>query len=67
VGSQPLGAVVIGPSASPEAYVANNGDGTVSVVDLSSLRVIDTVFIGGRPRGTAAIGSQGSQRVLVTN
>jgi YVTN family beta-propeller protein len=62
-----LGAVVIGPVSSPEAYVANNGEGTVSNVDINALRVIDTIFIGGKPRGTAAIGSQGSQRVLVTN
>jgi PQQ-dependent catabolism-associated beta-propeller protein len=40
--------------AGDRAYVSNERAGTVSVIDVQSDRVIETVSIGGRPRGIAA-------------
>ena len=35
-------------------YVANSGDGTVSVVDVHAALVVDTIAVGGVPRNAAA-------------
>lgn len=39
------------PSHPPRAYVSNESDGTVSVVDLHRREVIATIPVGKRPRG----------------
>src|SRR5215203_2567011 len=37
--------------AAPLVFVTNERDGTISVIDASSDKVIDTIFCGSRPRG----------------
>ncbi|MEO8159314.1 MAG: hypothetical protein ABI648_16065, partial [Betaproteobacteria bacterium] len=37
----------------PNAYVPNEGSGTVSVIDTSTDQVIKTIPAGKKPRGTA--------------
>ena len=39
------------PGAAPLLFVSNEGDGTVSVVDLDDRAVIATIEAGTRPRG----------------
>jgi YVTN family beta-propeller protein len=39
------------PARSRRAYVSNETDGTVSVIDLAAQRVIATIHVGKRPRG----------------
>ncbi len=61
VGTQPLAAAM-----SPDnnyLYVTNNGSATLSVIDLGSGGVIQTVTLAGRPEGVA-VGADG--RVLIT-
>lgn len=63
VGDNPIG-VTIGPG--PRAvYVANKGDGTVSVVDPDIGEEIDVITVGDGPTGIEADGSSG--RIFVTN
>lgn len=45
--------VAIGPDQK-QAYVANYGDGTVSVVDLDALKVTATLLMGHQPYGVVA-------------
>ena len=52
-------------SAAPFAYVTNQGDDTVSVVDLANEQVAATVPVGGEPAGIAV--SQDGKRIYVTN
>jgi PQQ-dependent catabolism-associated beta-propeller protein len=47
----------------PLAYVSNERDGTVSVIDTGSERVIASIDVGGRPRGIRA--GRGGERVYV--
>src|SRR5215204_6118320 len=35
----------------PRAYVTNERDGTVTVIDISTDRVVNTINVGARPRG----------------
>src|SRR6266403_2395919 len=35
----------------PLAYITNERDGTISVVDLKSNRAVSTIKVGARPRG----------------
>lgn len=39
--------------AQARAYVTNNGDNTVSIIDISSNSVVDTVRVGSGPEGVA--------------
>lgn len=52
VGRQPM-AVAADP-AGRFAYIANYGDDTISVMDLSSLEVVDTIPLGPKPTFTAS-------------
>ena len=56
VGRYPYG-VVTDPRR-PRAYVTNERDGTVSVIELPSGRTVDTIPVGG-PRGSAYAHAQG--------
>jgi YVTN family beta-propeller protein len=61
VGNQPLAAAL-----SPDGnflYVSNSGSATISVIDLGSTSVIQTVSLPARPEGVA-VGADG--RVLIT-
>ena len=40
--------------AAPNAYVPNEGSGTVSVIDISTDQVIKTIPAGKKPRGVAS-------------
>src|SRR5262249_998437 len=40
--------------AGDRAYVSNESAGTVSVIDVATDRVVDTVAVGGRPGGIVA-------------
>ncbi|MEW6281367.1 MAG: cytochrome D1 domain-containing protein [Candidatus Eremiobacterota bacterium] len=59
--SNKLGEVQVGNfpesvSVSPDgsrAYVSNGADSTVSVIDVTNLRVLTTINVGSEPRGTA--------------
>ena len=63
----PAPTVTPGPTNASEVYVANRGDGTVTVIDVSSRSAIFTLPIGGRPRGVEVIGTIGQQEIIVTN
>lgn len=39
------------PALAQTAYVSNEKDNTISVIDIKSLTVRDTVRVGRRPRG----------------
>ncbi len=47
------------------AYIANRGGNTVSVIDTSTNSVVDTVTVGGNPRGVAV--NPAGTRVYVAN
>src|SRR4051812_13101162 len=51
VGTDPS-SVSVNPQAT-RAYVSNNGDNTVSVIDLVNQKVVATIAVGAAPRGTA--------------
>jgi len=54
VGTIPIGAGPFGVTVNPYTRVAvtsNTGDGTASVIDLTTLKVTDTIEIGGAPSG----------------
>ncbi|MBC8229885.1 PQQ-binding-like beta-propeller repeat protein [bacterium] len=54
VGTIPIGAGPFGVTVNPYTRVAinaNYGDGTASVIDLTTLKVTDTIEIGGAPSG----------------
>ena len=50
-----------------QRYVANQGDGTVSVIFVPEARLAFTVPVSGRPRGTATIGPTNLPTILVSN
>ena len=52
-------------NAAPAAYIANSGDNTVSVVDLSSFTVTNTIAVGAGPQSVAIHPSR--PRVYVSN
>ncbi|MBN8886712.1 MAG: Ig-like domain repeat protein [Rudaea sp.] len=52
-------------TAAPAAYIANFGDNTVSVVDLSSFAVTNTIAVGAGPQSVAIHPSR--PRVYVSN
>jgi YVTN family beta-propeller protein len=39
------------PHNGPLAYVSNERDGTITIIDIETDRVISTIKVGGRPRG----------------
>ncbi len=51
--------------AAPNAYIANTGDDTVSVVDTATNTVVTTINVGNEPGGTAV--SPDGNRVYVAN
>ena len=51
VGDRPRG-IAISPDGR-EAYVANAGDNTVSVIDTATKEVVDTITVGREPQGVA--------------
>ena len=51
VGDRPRG-IAISPDGR-EAYVANAGDNTVSVIDTATKEVVDTITVGREPQGIA--------------
>lgn len=73
VGEDPF-AVVLAPDGS-RAYVANSGNGTVSVIEVATSTVISTYALGGAPSGMAIsgdgkrlyVGSLYANSVLVVN
>lgn len=58
-------AVVRAAAAGPFAYVANHGDGTVSVLDTATNGVVATVTVGSEPLGAAVLPAE--TRVYVAN
>ncbi|MEW8428635.1 MAG: YncE family protein, partial [gamma proteobacterium symbiont of Ctena orbiculata] len=54
-----------GVSAAPFAFVTNQGDDSVSVIDLSSLRRTASIKVGSKPAGIAV--SSNGRRIYVTN
>ncbi|MEO3756666.1 beta-propeller fold lactonase family protein [Mycobacterium sp. B14F4] len=60
-GTTPMGLVVVGD----KAYVANQGSGTVSVIDTTTGTLIKTITVGNRPTGVVA--SPDATKVYVTN
>ncbi len=52
VGNRPSALTVLGDGS--RAYVANQGDATVSVVNLSSFAVVKTIPVSGHPRSIAS-------------
>ena len=48
-----LGALASPAEAAPFAYVVNNGDNTVSVIDTATNTVVVTVTVGSLPNGVA--------------
>src|SRR5512138_3486217 len=38
-------------NSGPRAYVSNERDGTISVIDLQTNQVVSSIKVGGRPRG----------------
>lgn len=51
--------------ANGKAYVANRGNGTVSIVSISSRTVLDTIIVGGEPR--YAVATPGGEFVYISN
>ena len=37
--------------ALPQAYVTNEKDNTISIIDMQTFDVVDTIDVGERPRG----------------
>ncbi len=52
-------------AAGPYAYITNSGSDSVSVIDLSSNTVVDSVSVGGEPYGVAV--TPDGTKVYVTN
>ncbi len=48
-----LAATYAGPAFAFTAYVTNERDNTISVVDLDQMKTVKTVAVGQRPRGIA--------------
>ena len=57
--------VALPAEAAPFAYVVNEGDGTVSVIDTAANAVVTTVGVGSHPRGVAI--TPDGKRAYVTN
>ena len=51
--------------SSPFAYITNQGDNTVSVIDTANNRVIRSIDVGDKPAGIAV--SDDGSRIYVTN
>jgi YVTN family beta-propeller protein len=66
VGVQPTDVTVVSTPAGEEIYTANMGDGTLSVVNGSSLQTVLTIPVGGRPRGLATSGPVNLPIILVS-
>lgn len=64
VGNRPAG-IVLGPHNSAKAYVTNSGDGTVSVIDLKTLKVAATLTVGADPEAVAGLYS--ANMIVVAN
>lgn len=62
VGAAPVAAAPL-PSGT-KVYIANSGDGTVSVIDSGNLTVLSTITVGGQPLAIKA--SSDNTRVAVT-
>ena len=65
VGSHPTSVTILQDGT--RAYVANSGDGTVSVVNLSSYTLEKTVPVAGTPRLISSIYSTPFAKVYVTS
>ncbi len=65
VGLLLLGVLATASWAAPNAYVANSGSGTVSVIDTATDAVVATVTVGTSPVGVAV--SPDGSRVYVAN
>ncbi len=65
VGLLLLGVLATASWAAPNAYVANSGSGTVSVIDTATDAVVATVTVGTSPDGVAV--SPDGSRVYVAN
>jgi YVTN family beta-propeller protein len=63
VGSSPWGAAVNG--STDRLYVANSGDGSVSVVDVATATEIDVITVGSEPRGITVNAT--TNRIYVAN
>ena len=48
-----LSAISTGLAAAPYAYITNQGSNNVSVIDLESRQVIQTLDVGEKPAGIA--------------
>jgi YVTN family beta-propeller protein len=60
------GALLCGAaSAAPRAFVTDQGDNAVSIVDLAQSRVVETVKVGDKPAGIAV--APGGARAFVSN
>ena len=44
---------MVGPASAFTAYVSNEKDNTLSVIDTSEWQVVKTIKVGQRPRGIA--------------
>jgi YVTN family beta-propeller protein len=64
VGSFPAGVAV--NAAGTRAYVANNGDGTVSVIDFGNPNVLESIPVGATPWGVA-VADDGKVYVTLNN
>ena len=60
-----LSACTLAPQQASRAYITNQGDDTVSVIDIAQSKVIATVKVGKAPVGVAV--SKALQRVFISN
>ena len=64
VGIAPVQVAVLADRS--KAYVANSGDGTVTVVDMVSMVAIKTITVGGKLNWIGAVAGSPTGKVLVT-
>ncbi len=64
VGSHPAAITLLGDGS--RAYVANQGDGTISVVNMTNFTVEKTITVGGHPRAISSTYNNPSGKVYVT-
>ncbi len=64
VGSHPTAITLLGDGS--RAYVANSGDGTVSVISMTSFTLEKTIQVGGHPRVISSTYNNPAGKVYVT-
>ena len=64
VGVAPVQVAVLADRS--KAYVANSGDGTVTVIDMSTMVATQTIRVGGRLNWIGAVAGSPTGKVLVT-